>query len=170
MALRHGGGGDARSDPHGAERCWLLRAARSDGAHRDHIGNEPVFPDIAGLEAHLRHIHAPFGALTDAEWRHLAETSARPAAAGGVTLHYDPAIATPIRAQEAQALDMKALWGLVKQPVLLIRGAESDLLLEQTAQSMATGPMCACRDRRRGPAPALMNPAQIALVAAFLAQ
>lgn len=138
---------------------------------RDYIGNEPVFPDIAGLEAHLRHIHAPFGALTDAEWRHLAETSARPAAAGGVTLHYDPAIATPIRAQEAQALDMKALWGLVKQPVLLIRGAESDLLLEQTAQSMATGPNVQLAEiAGAGHAPALMDPAQIALVAAFLAQ
>ena len=138
---------------------------------RDYIGDEPVFPDIAALEAHLRRIHAPFGALTDAEWRHLAETSARPAKEGGVTLHYDPAIATPIRAQEAQALDMKALWGLVKQPVLLIRGAESDLLLEETAQSMATGPHVQLAEiANAGHAPALMDPAQIALVASFLAQ
>jgi pimeloyl-ACP methyl ester carboxylesterase len=138
---------------------------------RDYIGNEPTFPDVAALEVHLRRVHAPFGPLTDAEWRHLAETSARPGKDGGVTLHYDPGIAAPIRAQEAQALDMRALWGLVKVPVLLIRGADSDLLLEETAQAMAAGPHVQLAEiTGAGHAPALMDPAQIALVAAFLAQ
>lgn len=138
---------------------------------RDYMGNQPVFPDIAGLEAHLRHVHAPFGSLSDAEWRHLAETSARPAAGGGVALHYDPAIAAPIRAQEAQALDMQALWGLVRVPVLLIRGAESDLLLPETAEAMAEESHVRLAEiAGAGHAPALMDPAQIALVADFLAQ
>ena len=49
--------------------------------------------------------------------------------------------------------------------------AESDLLLEQTAQSMATGPNVQLAEiAGAGHAPALMDPAQIALVAAFLAQ
>lgn len=138
---------------------------------RDYMGNQPVFPDIAGLEAHLRHVHAPFGSLSDAEWRHLAETSGRPAAGGGIALHYDPAIAAPIRAQEAQALDMKALWGLVRVPVLLIRGAESDLLLPETAEAMAEESHVRLAEiAGAGHAPALMDPAQIALVADFLAQ
>lgn len=136
---------------------------------RDYMGNQPVFADIPALEAHLRHVHAPFGHLNDAEWRHLAETSARPAKEGGLMLHYDPAIAGPIRAQEAQALDMKALWSLVRVPVLLIRGVESDLLLEETAQSMAAGPHVQLAEiAGAGHAPALMDPAQIALVAEFL--
>ncbi|MBP0463157.1 alpha/beta hydrolase [Roseomonas sp. PWR1] len=137
---------------------------------RDYVGTEPVFRDIPTLEAHLRVVHAPFGHLSDAEWRHLAETSARPAD-GGVALHYDPAIAAPIRAMEAQALDMQALWERVRVPVLLIRGAESDLLLRETAAAMAAAPNVELAEiAGAGHAPALMDPAQVALVADFLAQ
>jgi pimeloyl-ACP methyl ester carboxylesterase len=137
---------------------------------RDYMGFEPRFRDIPALEAHLRAVHAPFGKLSDAEWRHLAETSARPAQ-DGVALHYDPAIAAPIRAQEAQALDMQALWEKVRVPVLLIRGAQSDLLLPETAAAMAAEPHVTLAEiAGAGHAPALMEPGQIALVAEFLAQ
>ena len=137
---------------------------------RDYMGQEPVFPDLATLEAHLREVHAPFGPLSDAQWRHLAETSAR-RADGGVALHYDPAIARPILAQEAQALDMAALWSAVRLPVLLIRGAKSDILLPGTAAEMAARPDVELAEiAEAGHAPALMDPAQIALVARFLAQ
>ena len=129
-----------------------------------------VFPDIEALEAHLRRVHAPFGALTDPQWRHLAETSARPVE-GGVMLHYDPAIAEPICEQEPQPVDMQGLWQMVHQPVLLIRGAESDLLLPETAGAMAEGAHVRLAEiAGAGHAPALMDPAQIALVADFLAQ
>ena len=137
---------------------------------RDYMGNQPVFRDIPALEAHLRTVHAPFGRLTDAEWRHLAETSARPAE-GGVALHYDPAIGAPIRSQKAQALDLQPLWDRVTVPVLLIRGAESDLLLRETATSMAEAEHVQLAEiPGAGHAPALMDPAQVALVADFLAQ
>lgn len=137
---------------------------------RDYMGNEPLFEDIPALEAHLRTVHAPFGNLSDAEWRHLAETSARPGG-DGVLLHYDPAIATPIRATEAQAIDMRALWALVKIPVLLIRGADSDLLLPETAAEMAAQPHVRLAEiAGAGHAPALMDPAQVALVRDFLGQ
>ena len=138
---------------------------------RDYVGKEPGFPDLPALEAHLRQVHAPFGPLGDAEWRHLAETSARPAPEGGLRLHYDPAIATPIRAAEPAAMDLSAFWARVTAPTLLIRGAESDLLLAGTAREMATArpgvrlaeiPGC-------GHAPALMDAAQIGLIADFLA-
>lgn len=137
---------------------------------RDYMGNQPVFRDILALEAHLRTVHAPFGRLTDAEWRHLAETSARPAE-GGVALHYDPAIGAPIRSQKAQALDLQPLWDRVTVPVLLIRGAESDLLLRETATTMAAAEHVQLAEiPGAGHAPALMDPAQVALVADFLAQ
>jgi pimeloyl-ACP methyl ester carboxylesterase len=137
---------------------------------RDYMGHEPVFPDLATLEAHLREVHAPFGPLTDAQWRHLAETSAR-RAKGGMALHYDPAISEPILAQEAQALDMTALWSAVGIPVLLIRGADSDLLLPDTAAAMAARPNVRMAEiAHAGHAPALMDAAQIGLVAEFLAQ
>lgn len=135
---------------------------------RDYMTPKPVFRDIPALEAHLREVHAPFGSLTDTEWRHLAETSSRPVE-GGVALHYDPAIGAPIRSQQPQALDMQALWEKVTIPVLLIRGAQSDLLPADTASAMAEGAHVQFAEiGGAGHAPALMDPAQIALVAEFL--
>ncbi len=137
---------------------------------RDYMALPPeTFPDIAALEAHLRHIHAPFGTLSDAQWRHLADTSARQVE-GGVMLHYDPAIATPICAKDAEAVDMRGLWGVVRAPTLLIRGAESDVLPADTAREMvAAGHLRLEEIPGAGHAPALMDPAQIALVTDFLA-
>lgn len=137
---------------------------------RDYMAGSTVFEDLPALEAHLREVHAPFGPLSDAEWRHLAETSARPAD-GGVALHFDPAIAAPIVGQEAQAVDMHALWAQVQVPVLLIRGADSDILPQATAAEMAAQPHVRLTEiAGTGHAPALMDPAQVALVAGFLAQ
>jgi pimeloyl-ACP methyl ester carboxylesterase len=128
-----------------------------------------TFADVAALEAHLRRVHAPFGALTDAQWRHLAKTSARPFE-GGLALHYDPAIAEPICEQEPEAVDMRGLWGMVRQPVLLVRGAESDVLERDTALAMAQADHVRLAEiPDTGHAPALMDAAQIALVAGFLA-
>jgi pimeloyl-ACP methyl ester carboxylesterase len=137
---------------------------------RDYLTPPPIFPDLAALEAYLRRVHASFGALSDDAWRHLAETSSRPAE-GGLTLHYDPAIGAPIRAEEPQALDLRALWAKVTVPVLLLRGAESDILPPETAAEMARAPHVRLAEvPGAGHAPALMDPAQVALVADFLAE
>ena len=50
------------------------------------------FADLAELEAHLRTIHEPFGKLTDAQWRHIAEHSAEKTEDGDLRQHYDPGI------------------------------------------------------------------------------
>ena len=139
---------------------------------RDYVGELPSFADLAALEAHLRQVHAPFGPLSDAEWRHLAETSSRRAADGGLHLHYDPAIATPIRAAEPVAMDLLPFWGRVTAPTLLIRGAESDLFLAETAREMVAarpGEVRLAEIAGCGHAPALMDPAQIELLTGFLA-
>lgn len=140
---------------------------------RDYVGTEGAFPDLAALEAHLRAVHAPFGPLTDAQWRHLAETSARPAgegdAPGAVRLHYDPAIAAPLRATDPADLDLWPLWERIGLPVLVLRGARSDLLLPETAARMAARPGVRVAEiPDAGHAPALMEPGQIGLVRDFL--
>lgn len=137
---------------------------------RDYLGNDPVFPDIAALEAELRRVHAPFGPLTDAQWRHLAETSSRVRPDGTIGLHYDPAIALPFKSVEVTDMDLAPIWMRVEAPTLVIRGAESDLLLRETAQQMAERPhvrqveIPGC-----GHAPALMDAGQIGIVTDFLA-
>ena len=50
------------------------------------------FESIDALESHLREALAPFGNLTDAQWRHLAVHSAAPGPDGDLRFHFDPAI------------------------------------------------------------------------------
>lgn len=137
---------------------------------RDYVGQELSFPDLPALEAHLRKVHAPFGPLTGAQWKHLAETSARRLPDGRLTFHYDPAIAVPMRAKETvEALDLSPAWDRVAVPTLVIRGAESDLLLAETAEAMARRPCVRLATIPGcGHAPALMDDAQVELVTGFL--
>ncbi len=137
---------------------------------RAYLSAPVEFADMAGLEAHLRRVHAPFGALTDAQWAHLATHSARMTAAGRVVPHHDPAIMTPMQAELAD-VDLWPLWPAVAQrPVLVLRGEASDLLLPETVARMAESAgvhaetILGC-----GHAPALLDDAQIRLVAGFLA-
>ena len=135
-----------------------------------YISQPRRFADIAALEAHLRQVHAPFGPLTDAQWRHLAETSARALPDGGFGLHYDTGIAVPFAQSATGAVDLSPVWARVAVPTLLIRGAESDILDAETAADMATRPGVTLAVLPGvGHAPALMNDAQVALVAGYLA-
>jgi pimeloyl-ACP methyl ester carboxylesterase len=134
---------------------------------RDYVGTLPVFADVAAAAVYLRQVHAPFGHLTDAQWMHLAATGTRALPEGGLTLHYDPALAEPMRAGPVQAIDLWLLWEQISQPTLVLRGANSDLLLSETLARMSeraqthTVPDC-------GHAPALMDDETIAVVRGFL--
>ena len=139
---------------------------------RDYVGTDPHFPECGALEAYLRDVHAPFGALSDAEWRHLAEHSARPLEDGGFGLAYDPAIAqAAFTAEEPEDVEMWEIWERIQCPVLVLRGAESDLLLPETVERMkASGPGCEAVDIPGcGHAPSLMPADQIAIVRDWLA-
>lgn len=129
-----------------------------------------AFPDVAALEAHLRQVHAPFGSLTDAQWRHLAETSQRRLPDGRLGLHYDPGLAAPFEVSPTGPVDLSLVWSRVAVPTLLLRGAESDILDAETAAEMAMQPGVRLVVLPGiGHAPALMDAVQIELVAGFLA-
>jgi pimeloyl-ACP methyl ester carboxylesterase len=132
---------------------------------RDYIGNTPEFSDSAALEAHLRRVHAPFGALADAQWAHLAAHSARTLPNGKLALHYDPAIAEPIRAAEPADAVLWPVWERISVPVLTVRGVSSDLLLPETLVQMG-GASHIVADA--GHAPALMDAESIGAIRHFL--
>ncbi|WP_144184982.1 alpha/beta fold hydrolase [Elioraea rosea] len=135
---------------------------------KTYLGLDLRFPDLAALEAHLRKVHAGFGPMTEADWRHLAETSAVPAPDGTLRLHYDPAIAAPMP-EVAEDVDLWAVWERIAAPVLVLRGAVSDLLLAETAQRMAARPGVVLHTVPGvGHVPALVDDDQVARVAAFL--
>jgi pimeloyl-ACP methyl ester carboxylesterase len=142
----------------------------------DYIGQAYNFDTLADLEGYLRRVHAPFGALTDAQWRHMATCSSAPAEAGGVRLHYDPAIAQAFKSAPIDDISLWPVWDAIVCPMLVLRGAESDLLLKETAEEMTRRGAAAARGQVQlrtisgaGHAPALMAPDQIAIVREFLA-
>lgn len=136
-----------------------------------YLGLDLVFADLAALERHLRQIHAPFGPLSDAQWQHLAEHSARRDETGW-RLHYDPAIRVPYQDLAGEDLDLWPLWDQIRCPTLVLRGADSVLLTAATADEMARrGPGATVQTFTGvGHAPALMAPDQIALIERWLAE
>ena len=127
-----------------------------------------TFESVAALERHLRVIHAPFGALSDAQWAHLAQHSARRLPDGRVAMHYDPAICAPYRGAALGAVDLWPVWSARGCPVLAIRGAESDLLAPATYARMLAEGARGYEVAGAGHAPALMAAASIAVVRAAL--
>ena len=137
-----------------------------------YVGSDPRFPDLDGVETYLRNVHAPFGPLSDSDWRRLAGTSARPDDAGGWRLHYDPAIALNFQQAAEADVDLWAVWDAIRCPVLVLRGAESDLLDKPTAEAMTSrGPKAQLIEFSGvGHAPALVAPEQIEAIRAWLAE
>lgn len=136
-----------------------------------YVGTDPVFPDLPALEAYLRVVHAPFGPLTEAQWGHIARHSARhDPQNGGLRLHYDPGLAAPFKEGFGEDVDMWPVWERIGCPVLILRGAESDILLAGTAKEMLTrGPVAELVEFPNvGHAPMLMDERQIAVVREWL--
>jgi pimeloyl-ACP methyl ester carboxylesterase len=135
---------------------------------RTYAGNPAAFQTVSELEAYFRTVYKPYGWLSDAQWRRLTETSVRRLPDGRVTPHYDPAMVQQF-IHHPDDYELWAAWDTLDLPVLCLRGAESDLLLRETADAM----------RQRGPravvveipgcghAPALNTPEQIGIVERF---
>jgi pimeloyl-ACP methyl ester carboxylesterase len=136
-----------------------------------YLGKAPVFDDFPALEAYVRRVGAPFGPHSDGDWRILAANVARERPDGRWELGYDPAIAVPFNAATPHAdVDLWPLYDRIRCPTLVIRGAESDLLLAETVAEMQTrGPRARAVELPGiGHAPTLMHADQIALVRDFL--
>jgi len=123
---------------------------------------------------YLWSISQGFGPHERAQWIELTEPMLK-ADGDGYVPHYDPAIAVPFRAltPEAAKAGEAALWyyyDALRQPVLLLRGAESDLLTRDTALAMTQrGPKARLVEFAGvGHAPTLIAPDQIAAVREFL--
>jgi len=135
----------------------------------DYLGIENKFSTIGAVEQYLRKVHAPFGALTDAQWSHLAKYGHRPGSDGSLALNYDPRISENVL-KSVEDIDLWWLWDKIRCPTLVLRGVDSDLLLPETLDQM----------RKRGPgadtiefpgvghAPSLMAENQISAIRDWL--
>lgn len=137
----------------------------------EYVGKAPRFPSVDDAEKYVRFVSAPFGQLTDAQWRHLTETGLRRADDGQWELRYDPAIGQPFRqTMLLQNVDLWPVYERIACPVLLVRGADSDLLTAETAAAMAArGPRARLVEIAGvGHAPMFLDAAQVAPVVDFL--
>ena len=138
---------------------------------QDYVGKAPPFRDIDEAESYIRTVSAPFGPLSDAQWRHLTEHEIRPREGGGVELNYDPGIAEPFRATPLLAdVDLWGIYDAIRCPTLVLRGEQSDLLTREVWREMqGRGPHARGAEIPRvGHAPILMDEPQIAVVRDFL--
>jgi pimeloyl-ACP methyl ester carboxylesterase len=123
---------------------------------------------------YLLAISPGFGAHTREQWLALTRPMLK-AQGGGFVPHYDPSIAVPFRGitPELAAAGEAALWASydrLRCPVLLLRGADSDLLSRATALAMTQrGPKARLREFAGvGHAPTLVAPEQVSAVREFL--
>ena len=112
-----------------------------------YVGKSPSFSSLDELEAHVRLISAPFGPLTDQQWRHLTVHGARQQGDGKWRMGYDPGIAAVFEKAAAADIDLSRYWDAVRCPTLLLRGAQSDVLAREVAMQMT----------QRGPKPRLVE-------------
>jgi pimeloyl-ACP methyl ester carboxylesterase len=135
-----------------------------------YAGNPPEFDTVTELEAFLRKVYLPYGWQSDAQWRRMTETSTRRLPNGKVTPHYDPAM---VRQFFVHPNDYRTweFYDQLEMPTLVLRGEDSDLLLQDTVVEMSQrGPRAQVAIIPNcGHAPCLNVPEQIEIVRQFLA-
>ncbi|NML14353.1 alpha/beta fold hydrolase [Azohydromonas caseinilytica] len=140
----------------------------------DYVGQPRHWDTEEEAAAFLHAMSESFGPHTDEQWLALCRNQLKPDEAG-FTLHYDLRIAQVFKAitPESVAAGNAALWHAyeaLRCPVLLLRGAQSDLLSHATAQAMTQrGPRARLVEFEGvGHAPMLVQPEQVAAVREFL--
>ncbi len=130
------------------------------------------FKDLAEVGAYYRATYPPAAQLSDAALAEWARWSVKPAEGGGLTWKMDPAIRRPPRGgSAARPIDLWLHYNRVMAPILVVRGADSDILSRDTAARMLKvqrGVQLA-EVPGVGHAPALVEPAALEALADFLA-
>lgn len=134
-----------------------------------YVGKPVSYDSFEAFEQYIRTVSATFGPLTDAQWHHLAESTARRNDDGKWITNYDPAIARAFTQPIADVV-LWPFWDQVSSPTLVLRGKDSDLLLSETAHDMTMrGPKAMLVEFAGiGHAPMLMAADQINVVREFL--
>jgi len=142
---------------------------------RQYVGHTAYFATVEQAADALWAVSSSFGPHTREQWLMLSRPMLRALDSGGFTLHYDPAIAQAMQQMTAADLHSsnQALWQVYERitaQVLLLRGAQSDLLSSEVAQRMQhTGPRARRVDFAGvGHAPTLIAPDQVQTVVTFL--
>lgn len=141
-----------------------------------YAGNIQTFTTKEEGEAALRVIGRSFGLSTEAEWRQYIDATLEPGEDGRWRFACDPDILLPLKLQSEgfaniADVDLTAFWEAVTCPVLILRGADSDVLPYDVAQGMAQRQNVTLVEFGGvGHAPALLNAHQILTVKRWIAE
>ena len=151
----------AEVDPQGLERI------------RGYAGKSPPVRSWEQAVAQVRSIYgAAWPGLSEERWERIARLSYRANAHGEPEADADPLISEPLRDTSVAAPNLWPLWGaLAKVPILVIRGAQSDILSVATLARMQREKpdLEVLEVPNRGHAPLLDEPECLAAIDEFLA-
>jgi pimeloyl-ACP methyl ester carboxylesterase len=145
-----------------------------------YLGKAGHFSSLQQAADAMWAVSTSFGPHTPEQWLALSRHMVTPVSAtdgpdGPLRLHYDPAIAVPVRATTETAAQQgeAMLWQLydnIKASTLIMRGAQSDLLSRETALAMTQrGPRARLVEFDGvGHAPTLVAMDQVSTVSDFL--
>lgn len=147
---------------------------------KGHVGSTTRFESAVEVEQYMRHACAPFGPLDDAWWEHLIRHGAErlddgtyrllydPDISRGMAVHQDPEL--PIGPEFLRGIDLWSIWKEVRCPVLVLRGADSDVLPADVVDKMQRlkADVTVVEFAGVGHAPALADPEQIRAIRDFL--
>jgi pimeloyl-ACP methyl ester carboxylesterase len=129
------------------------------------------FSDLSEVAAHYRQNYPSLAKLAEPALLEFARWSVKPSPSGRLTWKMDPAVRTGLRGGAAtRAPDLWMPYTRITAPILIVRGAESDVLSKATAQRM-------CRVLKNvrlvevpgvGHAPSLVEPESIGAIREFL--
>lgn len=115
------------------ERAGLARIGAGVGARMDHASHEALADYLSQSQG------SQFPRMARENWVRFAKQLASPNADGGVTFDYDPGLAEGLRGYDVTQATPDFWPGfeaLADKPVLVIRGAHSDLLSAATVEAM----------------------------------
>jgi pimeloyl-ACP methyl ester carboxylesterase len=135
-----------------------------------YLAEPKSFGSVAEVETYMRSIYAPFGALTDVEWQHMAQHGHRRDQDGRYWLAHDPKIAEGALSITDKNIELWDFWDKIRCPVLLLRGEASDLVSRETAEEMMRrGPRATVIEVPKvGHAPALRTGDEIRIIRDWL--
>lgn len=131
-----------------------------------------VFPDYVTAKQYFKLVYGSFGDMPESQWDHMVITSVMPQPDGTLRLAYDPDIVTAFSDFPDSGIQLWEIWQQITCPVLVLRGAQSDLLLPETVKQMAeTGPRAQVLEWPGiGHAPSLRTVGQVEPVLQWLTQ
>jgi pimeloyl-ACP methyl ester carboxylesterase len=134
-----------------------------------YLGLFQRFSDMEQAIRYCRTVYGGFGLTSDEAWRKFTERSVVQNEDGSYRLSYDPRIADLFGIIDRD-VNLWPIYEMIKCPTLVLRGAQSDVLLEKDARDMTNrGPQAKLVTFENvAHAPALESDAQIAVVKEFL--